>query len=193
MLKITPANIVIGLLSLLIVTGCGTIATRKPANSFQTVTYTSVNLEKTAPTTIDVPNLNDVKSIQIDFDMPTPNPKPFLPNSSQNKAKISRLLTWLKSAKPLGYEKPHPIPMLGPTSLDIQLVSGRTLQLQPAFDTVTTFYDGNARTLELHPAKNEIDFVYQDINGKPIRLYCPKLYTWLVLNGWNQDIPWKGK
>lgn len=163
--------------------------TRKPIDSYQTVTYTSTNLQKPAPTNIDIPKLSDVKSIQINFGMPSPNPNPLLSNTQQNNATISKVLAWLKTAKLLGYERPHPMPSLGPISLYIKLYNGKDVILQPAVNSVTHLHNGNTTEIHGSGAKNEIDF--GNGSAKTIRLYCPELYTWLAQNGWRQDIPWK--
>ena len=157
-------------------------ATRPPLD--QTVTYTSADLKQPAPSTIDVPNLMTVKLIQINFGMPSLNPSPLIPNTQQNRATITKVLGWLRNAKPLGYERPHPMPNLGPISLYIQLTTGKSSVLEPALNSTMHIHNGNVTMVEGHAAKNEID--YNDV-----RLYSPELYNWLVHNGWKQDIPLK--
>jgi len=164
-------------------------ATRRHVDSYQTVTYTSANLQTPAPKTIDVPKLSDVKYVQINFGMPTPSPKPLLSNTPQNRAKISKLLSWLQQAKPLGYERPHPMPTIGPISLDIKLYNGKDVVLQPALNSVTHLHNDSPTLVEGRTAKNEIDF--DNGSDKSIRLDSSQLYTWLAQNGWKQDIPWK--
>ena len=138
-----------------------------------------------------VPALSDVRSIQVVLNFPVNYPKPIRPDSSRNKAEISKLLGWLSTSKPLGYETSHAWPMLGPTQLSITLQDGQQVDLRPAI-TETVAQQGDRKLSVMNSSDSEVVVMAQNVKQKSIRLYAPRLAQWLS-GGWRKDIPWKPK
>ncbi len=76
------------------------------------------------------------------------------------------------------FEKPHQMPMLGPTELDTYTENGDHIQVTAVWVPQA---DGSLRR------SNEYVVLYINTNSKPIRLYSPNLARWLF-DGWKNNM-----
>lgn len=161
-------------------------ATNKPGTA--NVASVNKNFTPVSGIYISVPSLNQVKSIQVNLNFPTTNPKPITTDTLNDSAEISKLLNWLAASQSVGYETQHAIPMLGPTELDIVLRDGKELNIQPAIDA--NVEKPATRTVIAMVRSKEYIVLNTSDNTKIIRLYSPELAKWLG-DGWKQDMAWK--
>jgi hypothetical protein len=138
------------------------------------------------PPKVDVPSINEIERAELHFNFPTlTQPKPLYPHYPHDRGIMIKLLKWMASASPVGYETEKiDKPNLYPPALNIMLANGNELQFLPAYNI----------TQEPHGVSANIAKGYVDLNTnhtiKTLRLYCPELENWLM-NDWNKDIPWK--
>lgn len=158
------------LLSIFAVAGCGE-------------THTSVVSSATEIPSVVIPTINQIQKAQVSLNIPNPSGvTPLNPSNPRDKASLQKVLNWVQTASPVGYEDPHhPMPSEGPTTLVLQLTNGKEILIQPATNCTTT---GNSTVC--HDSKGYIDFQYAD-STKKLRLASSELDSWLI-GGWKKDV-----
>lgn len=134
-----------------------------------------------------VPLTSSVRSLTMNMNAPVPpgGLHVMYPDTAAHREDISNVMSWLRTAVPLGYETNHPIPTIGPMAVEIQLSDHQTLEVEQALN-VTESKRGGATQYVMVASSQDVVVSNPADGTRAVEVRAPQLALWLR-GGWRHS------